>query len=72
MGNSIDVESKVQIYEFDGKKDNTLKSDEELLIVKNHWSRREFVVLEFNGKEITVVASDIERAITNAQNAHRF
>ena len=72
MGNPIDVESKVEVYERNGSDLGGLKSDKEPLIVKNHWNRREFVVLQYEDKEITVVVGDLERAIKNAYNAHGF
>ena len=40
------------------------------LTISNHWNRRKFVVLEIDGKEYTVEANQLSRAIDNAQNAH--
>ena len=70
--NTIDVSSIVQVYEVDGAEIKGLKSDKPNIIIRNHWNRRELVELEVGGQRLTVSASDLERAIANAQNAHRY
>jgi len=40
------------------------------LYVRNHWNRRNGVVLEIDGKSYTFLASDLEAAIAAALKAH--
>jgi hypothetical protein len=70
--NPINVKNEVEVYEIDGEETKALKSQKESLIIKNHWNRRAFVVIKYKDTTITVIADDIERAITNAQNAHKY
>ena len=72
MGNPINVESKIQIYELNGIELMGLESDNKPFIIRNHWNRRAFVVLKYNDMEIVVIADQLKTAIDNAQNAHRF
>ena len=60
------VENEIQIYERDGKELGVGMS--ESMKIKSHGIRRNFVVLEIDGKRITVVDSDLEKAIANATN----
>lgn len=64
------TETKIDIYEINGEESGL--SNEAQLTVKNHWNRKNFVILNMNDKEITVVADDLKRAIENAQNVHRY
>jgi hypothetical protein len=41
------------------------------LVVMNHPMRRDYVVLEWCGKKISVSPSDLERAMQAAKLAHR-
>lgn len=63
--------SVINIYEVNGE-DVSGGDDAPKLEVKSHWNRRNLVVLSFGGKEITVPADELLRAIRNAENAHRF
>lgn len=66
----IKVENTVTIYERDGQEVKTV-GDAIGLKVLSHWNRRDFIVLQLaNGKAISVVASDLQKAIQNAMNAH--
>lgn len=38
------------------------------LVVRNHWSRTDRVVLEIEGRSYTFLVNDLRRAITNAAN----
>ena len=64
----MDVINKIKVYEIDG--DDNIKNDTSIEI-KSHWTFRNFIVLDIFGKEITVVAEDLERAIQNATNVSR-
>lgn len=65
---SINVENRINVYEIDGTE--TAGKTQQHLVVKSHWNLRNFIVLKWNGKEITVSARQIKQAIENAQNAH--
>ena len=70
MSNPIKTESKIQVYEKQGR---DLKFDErEDIVVKNHWNRKALVVLIINDIAYTVASDELERAISNARNAHKF
>lgn len=60
----------VEIYEIDGEDKTGL--DMPKLTIKEHWNSREFVVLWMDGNKITVLADQLKRAISNAQNAHKY
>lgn len=66
---SIKSTNTLKIYEINGEGE---KVEQQCLTVKNHWNRRELVVLEYQGEEITMDASDLMEAIQNAQNCHRL
>ena len=66
----IEVTSKVSIYEV---KDETVPIGKNVeMDVSSHWNHDEWVVLKFQGKEITVNAADLKAAINNATNTERF
>lgn len=61
----LKVESKVPIYEINGQE--TEDSDGQVIVVTSHWNRQSMVVIEVNGgRKATVLAADLEAAITNA------
>ena len=64
------TETKIDIYENDGIESKGLGKDQ--VIVRNHWNRKEFVCVEINGKEVTVLADELNKAIQNAQNIHKY
>lgn len=64
----MDVINKIKVYEIDG--DDNIKYDTSIE-VKSHWNYKNFIVLNIFGKEITVVAEDLEKAIQNAINVSR-
>lgn len=64
----MDVINKIKVYEIDG--DDNIKYDTSIE-VKSHWNYRDFIVLNIFGKEITVVAKDLEKAIQNSINVPR-
>ena len=61
------VENQIKIYEIDDKNTNQADSDK-CLIVKSHWNYTDRIVVVFEGKEITVIASHLRKAIENACN----
>ena len=56
---TVKTKSHVTGYELDGVD----KYDCDAVLVKSHWNRKEFVVIEINGTAITVSASDLRSAI---------
>lgn len=68
------VENTIQIYEVDGKdiSQKVITADHPThsptLQVESHWNLCRMVVLSFEGKSITVLAKDLQMAITNATN----
>lgn len=70
MSHKFDVTNELDVYEIDGS--DTRKVGGPKMQVKNHWNRKAFVMLEFEGKSLTVLADDLKRAIDNSQNAHSF
>ena len=64
----MEVVNKIKVYEIDG--DDKIKYDTSIEI-KSHWNYKDFIVLNIFGKEITVVAKDLEKAIQNSINVSR-
>ncbi len=67
----IKVTCEVKVYEVDGKEAKHSPSDEPV-IVSSHWNYRDRVVLTLNGKSVTVLADDLEKAINNATNTNKY
>lgn len=65
----IKVISEVDIYEVDGSEVVGLNRPK--INVLSHWNRPDLVILEIDGKKSTIVATDMEAAITNAKNCSR-
>jgi hypothetical protein len=64
----LEIENRLEIYEIDGDDIGTADEDKKL-IVRSHWNRREFVVIELEkDRSVTVVADDLKDAIQNATN----
>ena len=61
----MDVTCKVAIYEIDGSEEGLGQPE---LLVQTHWNSTTKVNLMFQGKQITVVAVDLHKAIDNAMN----
>ena len=76
--------SKRRCYHFDPQKsiiksilwDRThpkkkaLRSKKPSITIREHWNRKEFVIVNMGELSYTVCAKDLEKAIQNAQNAH--
>ena len=62
----MQVETRVNVYEENDVEVSC--GSNKKLVVKSHDSDNEMVVLSFGDTAITVVGSDLEKAITNARN----
>ena len=63
------IETKITAYEINGDEVVGLPEKKtEVVIISAHWSNNEMVVLKFQGKEVTVTADELEKAIDNATN----
>lgn len=60
------VTNEIKIYETNGKE--TPIGENPILEVRSHWNNDNLVVIEIDGKTVTVVASQLEKAIHNATN----
>ena len=65
----MEVINKINVYEIDGN-DTDIKY-ETTIEIKSHWNFRDWVCLNIFGKEITVNAEDLKKAIDNAVNVSR-
>ena len=65
----MEVINKINVYEIDGN-DEDIKYGTTIEI-KSHWNSRKLVCLNIFGKEITINAEDLKRAIDNAVNVSR-
>lgn len=65
---TIQVKNEITVYEIDGKE----SFNHPPLVILSHWNFNERVTIEFEGKKITVIASDLRKAIENATNTRRF
>lgn len=60
----------IRVYEVAGEELPLaeIRGDVSLLEVRSHCNRREFSVLKFQDKEITIVRADLEKALSNSGN----
>lgn len=70
MSSRIESINKIEVYEENGKECTGLRSDKPCVVVREHWNRKEFVIINVGEESVTVLARDLEAAIKNAQNAH--
>lgn len=71
MSSPIDTESRVPIREQRGKELESFRR--EVIKVRNHRIYKQLVVVEVHDCDpVTVDAGELERAIRNAVNAHRY
>ena len=66
----VKVKQEIEVYEIDGEAVGI--GETVSMAVNSHWNRNEFVVIGFNGKELTVVGDDLKTAIKNAENSGRI
>lgn len=62
------IETRLRSYEVNGQEVKGLPNDADDLLVIGHRIFRQFVVIDFHGRNITVAAADLKRAIDNATN----
>ena len=63
--------NELDIYEIDGKEVLFAEKKEQKVRISNHWNLSRMVVIYTpDGKQLTVIASELIRAINNATNAH--
>jgi len=67
----MEVENKLKVYEVDDVEVKLGEKNPEI-IIKNHWNRNNFVVIEINEKRYTVSAAELDAAIENATNTRRY
>lgn len=65
----MEVINKINVYEIDGNDKNIEYGT--TIEIKSHWNFRNLVCLNIFGKEITVDAEDLKRAVDNAINVSR-
>jgi hypothetical protein len=67
----ITVESWVRVRESNGIEAPLVGAGVRYINVKSHWNMDRLVVLQVDGIEYTIVASDLHAAINNATNSNR-
>lgn len=67
MANRIESINMVDAYEENGKETTITRPK---ITVREHWNRKEFVVMNIADKSYTFLAKDLIKAIENARNAH--
>ena len=66
----IDVVNKVKVYEIDGE--DTEMVETPTIEVRSHWNDPDRVVLAIGRKKWTILAKDLEAAVSNATHTVRF
>ncbi len=64
----LKIETRIDPVEINGTAISGLPQDADQVIVSAHWNINRFVILDFHGRNITVLADDLQRAIKNATN----
>lgn len=70
MSSTFETVNLIEVYETNGIEEKGLRSQRPKVKIKGHDLYKTFVVVEVDGKSLTVSAQDLLRAIQNAQNAH--
>lgn len=70
MASKIQSINIVEVYEENGQELNGLTRESLAITIREHWNRKELVVIKSREGSYTVCASDLQKAIQNAQNAH--
>lgn len=68
--NRIESINNIEVYEENGTELNALRSKKPSITIREHWNRKEFVIINMGNLSYTVLAKDMIAAIENAQNAH--
>lgn len=63
----IKVSNDIVVREIDGWEVSGIPAT--VITVSSHWSRNSLVVLEIDGRRLSVAASDLRAAIANATNS---
>lgn len=66
----IDSTNGLSIYEIDGKE--TKEPNRPMILIKNHQSKNDRIILVVDGKKYTVIARLLEIAIENATNIANY
>lgn len=72
MANRIESINTIEVFEENGTALNAIRSKKPSITIREHWNRRELVIVNMGDKSYSVLASDLIAAIQNAQNAHSF
>ena len=64
----LKIETRLDPVEIGGERVPGLPQDCNQMVIRAHHIDNAFVILEFLGRQITVVASELKRAIQNAEN----
>ena len=64
----LKIETRIDPVEIMGTAISGLPNEADQVIVSAHWNINRFVVIDFHGRNVTVLADDLERAIKNARN----
>ena len=70
MASRIESINRVEAYEENGQELKTPRSKKPSIIIREHWNRKEFVIINMGELSYTVCANDLQKAIQNAVNAH--
>ena len=70
MSSTIQSINIVEVYEENGQELTALRSKKPSIAIREHWSRKEFIIVNIGEYSYTVRAIDMQNAIKNAQNAH--
>ena len=64
----LKIETRLDPVEINGTEIKGLPQDADQVIISAHWNVNRFVVIDFHGRTVTVLASELKRAIQNAEN----
>jgi hypothetical protein len=64
----LKIETRIDPTEINGTAITGLPNDADQVIISAHWNINRFVVIDFHGRTVTVLADDLQRAIRNATN----
>ena len=64
----LKIETRIDPVEINGQEVTGLPNEMDQMIVRAHWIKNRWVIIDFHGQSVTVVADDLERAIRNARN----
>jgi hypothetical protein len=64
----LKIETRLDAIEVSGAEVKGLPNDADQLIVSAHRIYNRLVILDFHGRNVTVSANELERAIQNARN----